>query len=165
MELGIQFYITNNKLLSMDQVIKYNKARLRGLHNLFDFSTDLKIALFKSTSQGFFKRYMFKPGITWTEETVVYILCDSIDEELLGSEFKEGSTFILVQGLLLDCNPGIEEPPDCNYYVRSCGEWVKIRPITIDELIKMFDEDDYYYSYVENSNIGLITGVGVWEES
>ena len=97
------------------------------------------------------------------EDSVVYILCDETDEKLLGDPYLNESKYILTQGVLLDGNYGIEDVGDHNLYIRSFKKWFKIRPITMDELMEIFQKSQYYYGFDGETELGFITGLGVWD--
>ena len=97
------------------------------------------------------------------EDSVVYILCDETDEKLLGDPYLNESKYILTQGVLLDGNYGIEDVGDHNLYIRSFKKWFRIRPITMNELMEIFQKSPYYYSFNGENDLGFITGVGVWD--
>ena len=142
------------------------RVRIHGLHNLFDLSTEFKIAVFLNTTQGFFTKDMFLKSEETSEieeDSVVYILCDETDEKLLGDPYLNESKYILTQGVLLDGNYGIEDVGDHNLYIRSFKKWFKIRPITMDELMEIFQKSQYYYGFDGETELGFITGLGVWD--
>lgn len=93
--------------MSQINYIPITKAKVKGMHKLFDLQDTTHIDQFIHLKQGEFVSKYFNKDIEYNDNAIILIVCDKEDQTILGDAYAEGSSFLLAQGVMISSQTGV----------------------------------------------------------